>query len=112
MASYQSLGPFISTFASPVESGFYISDEGLLCPVPDAHKSDTLPPLPSQTEAEETAEECTNKDASEHQWYERFVLLAVGIFAAEASKPEASELGSILFGAWRSKVQNAKHYGW
>ena len=29
--------------------------------------------------------------------------------SAAVSEPEASELGSILFGAWRSKVQNAKH---
>ena len=36
----------------------------------------------------------------------------MAMIAAAASEPEASELGSILFGAWRSKNQNAKHYGW
>ena len=33
--------------------------------------------------------------------------IAIQLIAAAASEPEASELGSILFGAWRSKVQNA-----
>ncbi|EDO37086.1 predicted protein, partial [Nematostella vectensis] len=32
MAAYQNLGPFISTFANPAKSGFYIDDYGMLCP--------------------------------------------------------------------------------
>ena len=69
MASYQSLGPFISTFASPVESGFYINDEGILCQVPGTHKPETPPTSPTQTEAEQTVEECTNTETSQHQSY-------------------------------------------
>ena len=31
MAAYQSLGPFISTFADPHNSGFYVDEHGKLC---------------------------------------------------------------------------------
>lgn len=31
MAAYQSLGPFISTFADPCNSGFYVDQHGKLC---------------------------------------------------------------------------------
>ena len=41
-----------------------------------------------------------------------FPIIIIIAHAAAASKPKASEQGSILFGAWRSKVQNAKHHGW
>ena len=40
------------------------------------------------------------------------ITTSLRIIAGAASEPGASELGSILFGAWRSEVQNAKHYGW
>lgn len=31
MAAYQSLGPFISTFADPHNSGFFVDEMGKLC---------------------------------------------------------------------------------
>ncbi|XP_015774823.1 PREDICTED: serine/threonine-protein phosphatase 4 regulatory subunit 1-like isoform X1 [Acropora digitifera] len=62
MAAYQSLGPFISTFADPTESGFYVSEEGILCAVPP-RELETLS-LPRQTEGEATANQSTTGDST------------------------------------------------
>ncbi|XP_074617373.1 serine/threonine-protein phosphatase 4 regulatory subunit 1-like isoform X2 [Acropora palmata] len=62
MAAYQSLGPFISTFADPTESGFYVSEEGILCAVPP-RELETLT-LPRQTEGEATANQSTTGDST------------------------------------------------
>lgn len=62
MAAYQSLGPFISTFADPMESGFYVSEEGILCAVPP-RELETLS-LPRQTEGEATANQSTTGDST------------------------------------------------
>jgi len=65
MAAYQSLGPFISTFADPVESGFYVNEEGVLCAVPQrVHET---PSLPRQTEGETTASQNTTGDLSSEE---------------------------------------------
>lgn len=48
MAAYQNLGPFISTFADPATSGFYIDEKGILCAIPEK------PDSPTRTEAEPT----------------------------------------------------------
>ena len=57
MAAYQSLGPFISTFADPGESGFYVNEEGVLCAVPQREVETPSPP--TQTEGEATTSENT-----------------------------------------------------
>lgn len=62
MAAYQSLGPFISTFADPTESGFYVSEEGTLCAV-SQRELETLT-LPRQTEGEATANQNTSGDST------------------------------------------------
>ncbi|XP_032233174.2 serine/threonine-protein phosphatase 4 regulatory subunit 1 [Nematostella vectensis] len=54
MAAYQNLGPFISTFANPAKSGFYIDDYGMLCPVPRSEEA--------RTAAESTTYENTASD--------------------------------------------------
>lgn len=64
MAAYQSLGPFISTFADPVESGFYINEDGILSAVPEK-ELETPPPSPTKTEGEPTASETTTEDSAE-----------------------------------------------
>ena len=60
MAAYQSLGPFISTFADPVQSGFYVNEDGALCQVPQ--KEPGTPSSPTQTEGETTANQSTGTD--------------------------------------------------
>lgn len=62
MAAYQSLGPFISTFADPAESGFYINEEGVLCALPQ--KELETPSSPTQTEGEATASQTTSEDST------------------------------------------------
>ena len=62
MAAYQSLGPFISTFADPAESGFYINEEGVLCALPE--KELETPSSPTQTEGEATASQATTEDSA------------------------------------------------
>lgn len=60
MAAYQSLGPFISTFADPAESGFYVNEEGVLCALPQRELE--TPSLPTQTEGEVTASQNTTEE--------------------------------------------------
>lgn len=57
MAAYQNLGPFISTFADPAVSGFYIDETGSLCPVPKSEQPDS----PTRTEAEITENTATTE---------------------------------------------------
>lgn len=57
MAAYQNLGPFISTFANPGTSGFYIDENGLLCPIPKSEQPDS----PTCTEAETTENTATTE---------------------------------------------------
>jgi len=59
MAAYQNLGPFISTFADPERSGFYIDENGALCPVPQSEQCD--PHSPTRTEAESTENTATTQ---------------------------------------------------
>jgi hypothetical protein len=54
MAAYQNLGPFISTFSDPSRSGFYIDENGMLCPVPKSEDHDNGASSPTHTEAEST----------------------------------------------------------
>ena len=65
MAAYQSLGPFISTFADPVESGFYVNEEGVLCAVPQRELE--TPSSPTQTEGEATASQNTTGDSKSEE---------------------------------------------
>jgi hypothetical protein len=51
MAAYQSLGPFISTFADPHNSGFYVDEHGKLCRFE----------IPVRTEGESSAAEGDDK---------------------------------------------------
>ena len=56
---------------------------------------------------------CLGRIKDSHLFIKGELNPKINLFAAAASEPEASELGtSYLHGAWRSKVQNAKHYGW
>ena len=55
---------------------------------------------------------CLGRIKDSHLFIKGELNPKINLFAAAASKSEASELGSVIFGAWRSKVQNAKHYGW
>lgn len=57
MAAYQNLGPFISTFADPATSGFYIDENGALRPVPNLEQKES----PTQTEAETTESAATTE---------------------------------------------------
>lgn len=59
MAAYQNLGPFISTFADPERSGFYIDENGALCPVPK-HDNNEIH-SPTRTEAETTENTATTR---------------------------------------------------
>lgn len=65
MAAYQSLGPFISTFADPAESGFYINEEGVLCVLPQRELE--TPSSPTQTEGEATASQTTTEDSTSEE---------------------------------------------
>ena len=65
MAAYQSLGPFISTFADPAESGFYINEEGVLSAIPQRELE--TPSSPTQTEAEATASQTTTDDSTSEE---------------------------------------------
>lgn len=65
MAAYQSLGPFISTFADPAESGFYINEEGILCTLPQRELE--TPSSPIQTEAEASASQITTEDSTSEE---------------------------------------------
>lgn len=62
MAAYQSLGPFISTFADPAESGFFVNEEGVLCALPQRELETTS--LPTQTEGEATKSQNTTEDST------------------------------------------------
>ena len=62
MAAYQSLGPFISTFADPAESGFFVNEEGILCALPQSELEN--PGLPRQTEGEATTSESTAEEST------------------------------------------------
>ena len=64
MAAYQSLGPFISTFADPTESGFCITEDGTLCVVPPKQEPE-IPSSPVRTEGEATTSESTSGSAKE-----------------------------------------------
>ncbi|XP_028409938.1 serine/threonine-protein phosphatase 4 regulatory subunit 1-like [Dendronephthya gigantea] len=55
MAAYQSLGPFISTFADPHNSGFFVDEQGKLC------KFD----IPVKTEGESSAEQAVGLESDE-----------------------------------------------
>ncbi|XP_031552606.1 serine/threonine-protein phosphatase 4 regulatory subunit 1-like isoform X2 [Actinia tenebrosa] len=61
MAAYQNLGPFISTFADPSTSGFYIDENGALCPVPKSEEHDDGVVSPTHTEAESTENTTTTE---------------------------------------------------
>lgn len=64
MAAYQSLGPFISTFADPADSGFYINEDGILTALPE-RELETPPPSPTKTEGEPTSSETTSGELNE-----------------------------------------------
>ena len=66
MAAYQSLGPFISTFADPAESGFYVNEEGVLCALPQRELETQS--LPTQTEGEATASQNTTEDSTPEEY--------------------------------------------
>lgn len=58
MAAYQSLGPFISTFADPHNSGFYLDEQGKLC------KFD----IPVKTEAESSSNQAVALEGDEKKY--------------------------------------------
>ena len=63
MAAYQSLGPFISTFADPSASGFSVSDDGTLCEYTIRESEVQTPPV--QTEAEPTVSQNTEPSSDQ-----------------------------------------------
>jgi hypothetical protein len=58
MAAYQSLGPFISTFADPNNSGFYLDDHGKLCKFE----------IPVRTESESSADQAVGLESDEKKY--------------------------------------------
>ena len=58
MAAYQSLGPFISTFADPHNSGFFVDDQGRLC------KFD----IPVKTEGESSGDQAVALEGDEKKY--------------------------------------------
>lgn len=64
MAAYQSLGPFISTFADPHNSGFYLDEQGKLC------KFD----IPVKTEAEISSNQAVALEGDEKKYVLWFTI--------------------------------------
>ena len=58
MAAYQSLGPFISTFADPYNSGFFVDEQGKLC------KFD----IPAKAEAEISSDGAVGLESDEKKY--------------------------------------------
>lgn len=63
MAAYQSLGPFISTFADPLNSGFIVDEHGKLC------KFD----IPIKSEGESSADQAVAWNEEEKK-YVTFIM--------------------------------------